>query len=701
MSGASLVRASKSLSRVYSPITLAHRGLKELAYANFICDIRYGYRVASCAHHTPTRCIHIDDPEKYGRPEKDIQTVDYGNIGEEIVGKKIDKHSALKLINQFIQNQPIRELAQGHGMDDRLFLKAAMSFRRFCIKSESLPPELHVKLCDIIDGHGHVSDLFPDFLKHARHIFPHLECREELKKISDLTIPPNWYPEARGMNRKVIFHSGPTNSGKTYRALNRFLQSKSGIYCGPLKMLAAEVYHKSNEYGTKCDLITGEERKYANPDSTPSNHTALTVEMVPVNRPVEVAVIDEIQMMRDEGRGWAWTRALLGVPAGEIHLCGEEAAVDLVREILLSTGEELVVERYDRLTGDLCIEKDALESLNNVRPGDCIVCFSKEHIYQVSMGLEQRGFQVAVIYGTLPPGTKLSQCSKFNNPEDKCNVLVATDAIGMGLNLSIRRIIFWTLMKPSTDKNGNKNLEYLTTSQCKQIAGRAGRFGSMFKQGYVTTFKKEDLRQLREIMSKPINPIEKAGLQPTAEQIELFAYHLKHLSLSNLIDLFIDLCEVDSNHYFICNMDNFKILADLINHIPIDLRARYVFCCAPLNTKLSFEVAMFVKFARQFSMSEPITLDWICDQIGWPLKKPKNVVELTHLEAVFDVFELYLWLSYRFFDMFPDADGVRELQSDLEMDIDGGVSNIVQLFKSTKGRSALIDSKINSASNIA
>jgi ATP-dependent RNA helicase SUPV3L1/SUV3 len=87
----------------------------------------------------------------------------------------------------------------------------------------------------------HNHDIFPYFLSHAKKVFPHLDCIDELKLISDLTNPPNWYPEARAMSRKVIFHGGPTNSGKTYHALERFFAAKSGIYCGPLKLLAVEV----------------------------------------------------------------------------------------------------------------------------------------------------------------------------------------------------------------------------------------------------------------------------------------------------------------------------------------------------------------------------------------------------------------------------------------------------------------------------
>lgn len=125
--------------------------------------------------------------------------------------------------------------------------KSFASFRQYCFQTKSIPAELYIKLYDIINEAAHLDDLFPYFLKHTREIFPHLSCMGDLKKISDLTNPSSWYPEARSNLRKIIFHAGPTNSGKTYRAMQRFLKAGSGIYCGPLKLLAMEVFQKSNE----------------------------------------------------------------------------------------------------------------------------------------------------------------------------------------------------------------------------------------------------------------------------------------------------------------------------------------------------------------------------------------------------------------------------------------------------------------------
>ncbi|XP_028257580.1 ATP-dependent RNA helicase SUPV3L1, mitochondrial [Parambassis ranga] len=604
-----------------------------------------------------------------------------GAVGLELT-QPLDKSELLKILNRFYKKKEMQKLAADQGLDARLFHQAFINFRKYVLEETSLPADLHIILSDICCGAGHVDDIYPYFMRHAKQIFPMLDCMDDLRKISDLRVPANWYSEARAIQRKVIFHAGPTNSGKTYHAIQRYLAAKSGVYCGPLKLLAHEIFEKSNSAGVPCDLVTGEERTFVDVDGRPANHVACTIEMCSVTTPYEVAVIDEIQMIRDLSRGWAWTRALLGICAEEIHICGEPAAIDFIRELLFTTGEEMEVRTYQRLT-PFSILDYAVESLDNLRPGDCIVCFSKNDIYSISRQIEARGQECAVIYGSLPPGTKLSQAKKFNDPDDPCKILVATDAIGMGLNLSIKRIIFNSLVKPNINEKGEKQMETISTSQALQIAGRAGRFSSKFKEGEVTTMHKDDLLVLKEILSHSVDPIETAGLHPTAEQIEMFAYHLPDSTLSNLVDIFVNLSQVDGL-YFVCNIDDFKFLADMIQHIPLNLRSRYVFCTAPINKKQPFVCTSFLKFARQFSRDEPLTFDWVCRHVSWPLPPPKNIKDLVHLEAVHDVLDLYLWLSYRFMDMFPDTAPVREIQRQLDDIIEEGVRNITRLIRATE-----------------
>ncbi|CAG9835669.1 unnamed protein product [Diabrotica balteata] len=604
------------------------------------------------------------------------------NVGAELTGT-LNKTDLLKVLNKFFQKKEIKALLVDNGLDQYLQHQAYVSFRRYCLEAQNLPADIHVVFSDILQGAGNITDIFPYFLRHAKMMFPHLDCMDDLRKISDLRSPANWYPEARAINRKIIFHSGPTNSGKTYHALERFITSKSGVYCGPLKLLASEVFNKSNNRGTPCDLVTGEERNFADPAGNTSNHVSCTVEMTSVTNPYEVAVIDEIQMIKDMQRGWAWTRALLGLKAEEIHLCGEAGAVDLVRQICLTTGEDLEVRNYKRLT-PLKIENTAVGSLENVLPGDCIVCFSKNDIYSVSRGIEATGKEVAVIYGGLPPGTKLAQAAKFNDPENSCKILVATDAIGMGLNLSIKRVIFYSLIKATMNEKGEREMDTISVSSALQIAGRAGRYGTQWPEGSVTTFKSEDLPTLQNLLASQPDPITQAGLHPTAEQIELYAYHLPNSTLSNLMDIFINLSTVDDSLYFMCQTEDFKFLADMIQHVPLPLRARYLFCCAPINKKMPFVCTMFLKFSRQYSKNEMITFDWLCRNIGWPLQPPKTILDLVHLEAVFDVLDLYLWLSYRFVDLFNEPNLVRDMQRELDQIIQQGIVQLTRLLRNSE-----------------
>ncbi|XP_037055438.1 ATP-dependent RNA helicase SUPV3L1, mitochondrial isoform X2 [Peromyscus leucopus] len=517
-----------------------------------------------------------------------------GDVGAELT-RPLDKNEVKKILDKFYKRQEIQKLSADYGLDARLFHQAFISFRNYIMQSHSLDVDVHIVLNDICFSAAHVDDLFPFFLRHAKQIFPVLECKDDLRKISDLRIPPNWYPEARAIQRKIIFHSGPTNSGKTYHAIQRYLSAKSGVYCGPLKLLAHEIFDKSNAAGVPCDLVTGEERQTVEPEGKQASHVSCTVEMCSVTTPYEVAVIDEIQMIRDSARGWAWTRALLGLCAEEVHLCGESAAIDLVTELLYTTGEEV---------------------------------------------------------------------------------------------------------EPSINEKGEKELEPITTSQALQIAGRAGRFSSHFKEGEVTTMHREDLALLKEILNRPVPPIQAAGLHPTAEQIEMFAYHLPETTLSNLIDIFVDFAQVDGQ-YFVCNMDDFKFSAELIQHIPLSLRVRYVFCTAPINKKQPFVCSSLLQFARQYSRNEPLTFAWLRRYIKWPLLPPKNIKDLMDLEAVHDVFDLYLWLSYRFMDMFPDSSLVRNLQKELDVVIQDGVHNITKLIKISESRKLLKLESLSSGSQSA
>ena len=296
------------------------------------------------------------------------------------------------------------------------------------------------------------------------------------KTLADLRYPTEWYPATRTVHRTIHLHVGPTNSGKTYHALQRLEQAKTGVYAGPLRLLAHEVYTRLNAKGKECMLVTGEEKRAPN-DSLTSDLTSCTVEMMPLNKDVDVAVIDEIQMIGNAERGWAWTQAVLGVKAREVHLCGETRTVPLIRELCASIGEKLVVHEYERLSPLQMADKSLQGNLKKLRKGDCIVSFSVMGIHALRKQIEQTtGRKVATVYGSLPPETRAQQARLFNDPDNDYDFLVASDAIGMGLNLSIKRVIF-----ESSSKFDGFRQRTLAVPDIKQIAGRAGRYKSAYQ----------------------------------------------------------------------------------------------------------------------------------------------------------------------------------------------------------------------------
>lgn len=255
---------------------------------------------------------------------------------------------------------------------------------------------------------------------------------EDQEKIADLRYPVEWYPATRAVQRKIVLHVGPTNSGKTYHALKRLEQAKTGIYAGPLRLLAYEVYTRLNTKGRTCDLITGDEKALQDGAEMKS----CTIEMVPLNDDVDVAVIDEIQMIGHNERGWAWTQALLGLKAKEIHLCGEERSVPLIRELVASMGDQIEIHTYKRLSPLQTMSTSLHGKLRDLRKGDCVVVFSRVGIHAMKRDIERlTQKRVAVVYGSLPPEIRAQQARLFNDPDNDYDILVASDAIGMGLNL--------------------------------------------------------------------------------------------------------------------------------------------------------------------------------------------------------------------------------------------------------------------------
>jgi len=508
--------------------------------------------------------------------------------------------------------------------------------------------------------------------------------KENQKHVANLKYPAEWYPATREIQRTVHMHVGPTNSGKTYHALKRLEEVESGIYLGPLRLLAHEVYTRLNAKGKPCALVTGEEQRM--PEDTRAHMYSCTLEMAPLNTLFDVAVIDEIQMINHEERGWAWTQAFLGLQAREIHLCGEARTVPIMRELCALVGDKVHVHEYKRLTPLQPMPRSMNGNLNRLEKGDCIVSFSVLGIHALRRVIERKtGKKCAIVYGSLPPETRAQQARLFNDPDNDYDYLVASDAIGMGLNLAIKRVIFET-----TVKNNGEKIVPLQISEIKQIAGRAGRYktahqaitkdsektsiadtaidpaiGLDDKQpdteevaepepqtvGWATTLEPGDLASLKFGMRSEPEEITSAGLFPPSLIVERFASYFPPGTPFSYIMMRLHSISEAHPRFHLCRLKDQLEIADKIHLVKnLTIQERIMLCAAPISMRKHAEAVFLVELATCIADGKSGS---ILDMKTLPLhvldERPvKNREYLRSLEDLHKMVVCYLWLSYRF-----------------------------------------------------
>tara|TARA_B100000073_G_C23732355_1_gene571230 strand:+ start:85 stop:2574 length:2490 start_codon:yes stop_codon:yes gene_type:complete len=261
-------------------------------------------------------------------------------------------------------------------------------------------------------------------------------------------------------NKIITAVLGPTNTGKTFLAIETMLSFNSGMIGFPLRLLAREVYDKVIK---KCDpstvaLITGEEK------IIPSNakYFLCTVESMPIDKKLEFVAIDEIQMCNDHERGHVFTDRLL-------NLRGEKQTMLMgthtMKNILSNLKEKIEFinkDRYSRLS------YSGHKKISRIERKSAIIAFSTEEVYAIAELLRRQKGGCAIVMGSLSPKTRNSQVSLYQSGD--VDYLVATDAIGMGINMDLNNVYFSNLKKFD-----GKKLRRLNLSEIGQIAGRAGR----------------------------------------------------------------------------------------------------------------------------------------------------------------------------------------------------------------------------------
>ena len=263
------------------------------------------------------------------------------------------------------------------------------------------------------------------------------------------------------MSNKIIAVLGPTNTGKTFLAIEKMLEFNSGIFGLPLRLLAREVYDKcvSKVGQEKVALITGEEKIIPNS----SQYFICTVEAMPKNKEVDFIAVDEIQMCGDRERGHIFTDRLLNF-RGEVltMFLGSQVMKNIIKDILPET-QFIEQQRFSKLY------YNGHKKISRLDRKSALIAFSIEEVYAIAELVRRQKGGAAVIMGSLSPKTRNSQVEVYQSGD--VDYLVATDAIGMGLNMDIEQISFSSLKKFD-----GKKTRRLRTTEISQIAGRAGRY---------------------------------------------------------------------------------------------------------------------------------------------------------------------------------------------------------------------------------
>jgi ATP-dependent RNA helicase SUPV3L1/SUV3 len=462
---------------------------------------------------------------------------------------------------------------------------------------------------------------------------------------------PDTFETARRLQRSVTLFVGPPNSGKTHAAFERLAQALDGAYLAPLRLLALEGRDRLAARGVPCSLLTGEE----NVPAAEARVVSSTIEMVNTRQAIDVAVIDEAQMIFDNSRGWAWTQAIVAVPANEVIVICSEYAVPAIENLLGLCGERCTVRRFDRMQHVALLGRPV--PIAQLKLGDAVVAFSRRDVLTLRDRIAAGGHPVSVIYGALPPEVRRREAERFATGES--HILVATDAIGMGLNLPIRRVLFSTMSK--FDGVGDRTL---SESEVHQIAGRAGRYG-IHEEGFVGVLEDAEptaLRVLKDLLPKtPRAPRDfKAPVAPNGWHVDIIASRLQRNKLREVLGVFVEQLRLDDAHFAVAELEQMLELAEQLDRSAarLTLKERFIYAQAPVDTRSPTQVQEFLDWSNGHASSGRAGRPWFLDAVDGHSR-------LDRMEEALRACTLWLWLDLRFPGAYGHLEDVVELRRQL------------------------------------
>ncbi|TFW27769.1 helicase-related protein [Massilia horti] len=494
-------------------------------------------------------------------------------------------------------------------------------------------------------------------LEHAIEREQEERHAQRTKESINLAEYPASFEVASKMARKFIALLGPTNSGKTHKAMEALAKAESGMYLAPLRLLALENYERLQEATgpngapIKVSLITGEERRLADG----ATHVASTVEMLDTRTPVEVAVIDEIQMLSDRDRGAAWTAAVCGAPAHTVYLVGApeaRRAIEALAERLECPLEVHVLKRK----APLSMESGPVRKLRNLRRGDAVIAFSRREVLMWRDMITETGMSVSTVYGNLSPEVRRAQAARFR--EGQADVVVGTDALAMGLNLPIQRVVMTTAVK----YNGIEE-EEISAALARQIAGRAGRYG-VHEEGFVAGYDDETHHVMRSLMREKVPPVPATGfaVAPSLEQLHRIASVTGEDSLVKLLRRFVHNIDVPDGFFFPKITEEQNERAEWLDSLPLSVAEKYTLSLVPISTKVPSLQHAWEHWALSLSKKKVCKLQPHPQELYWQ--------NLQEVEDTCRMYSAYAWLGYRIAEYFPSIEEAQELARDASERVD-------------------------------
>lgn len=451
----------------------------------------------------------------------------------------------------------------------------------------------------------------------------------------------NLFPIAREMRRKLTLHIGPTNSGKTYQAMKKLESADTGYYLAPLRLLALEGYEGLKSHGIESSLITGEEQII----DDNATHISSTIEMLNFDVDVDVCVIDEVQMIDDRDRGWAWANAIIGAPAKEIIMTGSINAKEAIVALAEYLGEELEIIEFERKNPLTLLEEPTHHA--QVQEGTAIIAFSRKDVLRLKHNFS-KDFKVSVVYGNLSPEVRREEARRFR--EGETQLLIATDAIAMGMNLPIKTILF-----SKAEKFDGISQRNLLPSEVHQISGRAGRYG-LSEEGFVGALNEATLKIVKRNFYKEAKTITiPFKVMANLDHIKLVGKILEESSLEIILSFFVENMKFNGPFYA-ASLDDMLEASKIVDAYHLDIATKYHLACAPLTLKSPYIVSAYEGYIQALERGE--------DVFYTPPSLSGNFApttdDLLRAEDMVKDISLYLWLSYRFEEQFVDAQKARQ-----------------------------------------